>query len=82
MGAWFQNVTFHAWYWMQTRWVASHGSGSNGATRCQVQPPSPPWSDETLAAARLRLPTGLLFPGRLGLDLGIDTNLAFGGCRQ
>ena len=82
MGAWFECVTIHAWYWMQTWRVASRAGEPMGARRSGGGVLLPPWSEDMLAAACLHLPPELLFPRRLGLDLGIDTNLALGGCRQ
>ena len=82
MAAWFDCVTMHRWYWMQTWQVASPAGGSSGPECCEGRLLLLPWSRDMLAAAYLRLPPGLLFPGRLGLDLGIDTNFALGGGRQ
>jgi hypothetical protein len=42
----------------------------------------PPESEDVMAVARVRLPSGLLFAGRLGLDLRIAPDLVPGGCRH
>lgn len=82
MAAWVDYLTVHTWYWMQP-WRAA--SSARGARRTKLQRgflPSEAEREDASVAARLGLPPGVLFAGRLGLDLGIDTNLALGGRRQ
>ncbi len=81
MGARLECLTIHTWYWMQTWRVASSSSEARGGKRPQARLPLPPGSEYVVAAAWLRLPTGALFAGRLGLDLGIAPDLILGGRR-
>jgi hypothetical protein len=82
MGAWFDGLTIHAWYCMQTWRVASSARKAWGAERCKVGGPFLPWSEDVLATTWLHLPPGALFAGRLGLDLGITPDLARGARRH
>jgi hypothetical protein len=81
MGARFDCLTIHAWYWMQNWRVASSAGESRGAKRRKGRLLLPPWSEEVMAASWLRLPPGALFAGRLGLDLGIAPDLVLGARR-
>ena len=67
---------------MQTWRVASGAGEAKGASWPQWGLPLPPRSEDLAAAAWLRLPPGVLFAGRLGLDLGIETHLTLGGRRH
>lgn len=82
MGSRLDCLTLHAWYWMQIRRVASSAGEARGGKRPKRRAPLPPGSEDVVAAAWLRLPPGVLFAGRLGLDLGIAADLAPGGLRH
>ena len=82
MGARLDGLTIHAWYWMQTRRLASSAGEARGGKRPKGRAPLPPGSEDVVAAAWLRLPPGVLFAGRLGLDLGIAADLVLGGRRH
>jgi len=82
MGARFDCFTMHAWDWMQTWRVALSAPESKDTEHRQGQRFSPPWSEDVTAAAWLRLPPGTLFVCRLGLDLGIPTDLVLGSRRH
>lgn len=75
-------LTVHTWYWMQAWRIASGPRGARRAKRQREPLPLAPECEDAQAAARLDLPPGVLFARRLGLDLGIDANLALGGRRQ
>ncbi len=66
MGARLDCLTIHAWYWMQTRRVASSAGRAREGKRPKGRLPFPPGSEDVVAAAWLRLPPGVLFAGRLG----------------
>ncbi len=82
MGARLDCLTFHTWYWMQSWRVASITARTKGAKRRKRPLPLAPESEDGGVAAWLRLPPGVLFAGRLGIDLGVETNLALGGRRH
>jgi len=82
MSAYHDCLMIHGWHWMQTwRFVSSRSDAS-----CSKQGvrsiPSPGHSLGGLPAIRFPLLPGVSFAGRLGLDLGIDTDPALGGHRR
>ena len=82
MGARPDYFSMHAWYWMQAWRVAPNASGAKGIKHPKGRPPLPPGSEDVVAAALLWLPPGVLFAGRLGLDLGIAPDRLLGGRRH
>ncbi len=82
MGARLDCLTIHTWYWMQTWRVASSSGEARGGKRPKARHPLRPGSEDMVAAAWLRLPPGVLFAGRLGLDLGIAADHVLGGRRH
>ncbi len=82
MGARPDCLSMHMWYWMQTWRVASSPGEAKGTKRPERRRSMPPRSEDVVAAAWLRLPPGVLFAGRLGLDLGIAADLRLGGRRH
>ncbi len=82
MGARLDCLTIHAWHWMQAWRVGQRAGEAKGTERPKGRLPLPPGSGDVVAAAWLRLPPGILFAGRLGLDLGIGADLVLGGRRH
>ena len=82
MGSRLDCLSIHTWYLMQTWRVSSRSSEARGPKRPKGRHLLPPGGEDVMAAAWLRLPSGLLFAGRLGLDLGIATDLVLGGRRH
>ncbi len=82
MGARSDCFNIHAWYWMQVWLVAPSAGEAKGTKRPKGRPPLPPGSKNVEATAWLRLPPGVLYAGRLGLDLGIGPDLVLGGRRH
>ncbi len=64
-------LTVHAWYWMHPWRATPSAGGARQTTRRVGAPPLLP-----------ALPAGLGFAARLGLDLGLLTDLPFGSRRQ
>ncbi len=82
MGARPDCCTMHTWYWMQAWRVAPNAGAARRSRHPKARPPLPPGTEDVAAAALLWLPPGVLFAGRLGLDLGIAPDRLLGGRRH
>lgn len=73
---------FHAWRWMHGVQARSYPARAGAAGRPGTRNAMRLALEAAAAAARLRPPACILLGDHLGLGIGIEADLAFGGRRR